>query len=127
MKKYTFKQILATHERALQKYGGFSGIRDESMLKSAIFRPFATFDGQDLYPDIFLKAGALIQSIVQNHPFVDGNKRTAFISAYNFLALNGILINAAENQVVKFMLAVSNQNLSMDEISSWLKSHTTQV
>jgi len=120
---FTLKQVLAVHERAIQKYGGSSGIRDTSMLQSAIFRPFATFDGQDLYPDIFLKAGALIQSIVKNHPFIDGNKRTAFITTYNFLSLNGVKITAREKEIVKFMVSVANQNLSVDEISSWLKSN----
>ena len=57
------------------------------MLQSAIYRPFATFDGQDLYPDIYLEAGALIQSYRQNYPFIDGNKRTAFISHSQLLAL----------------------------------------
>ena len=124
MISFTLKQALAVHERAIQKYGGSSGIRDTGMLQSAIFRPFATFDGQDLYPNIYLKAGALIQSIVKNHPFIDGNKRTAFITTYNFLALNGIKITAGEREIVKFMVSVANQNLSVDEIASWLKSHS---
>ena len=127
MISFTLKQALAVHERAIQKYGGSSGIRDTGMLQSAIFRPFATFDGQDLYPNIYLKAGALIQSIVKNHPFIDGNKRTAFITTYNFLALNGIKITAGEREIVKFMVSVANQNLSVDEISSWLKSHSTTI
>lgn len=97
------------------------------MLQSAIYRPFATFDGQDLYPDIYLKAGALIQSIVKNHPFIDGNKRTAFITTYNFLALNGIKITTGKREIVKFMVSVANKNLSVDEISSWLKSHSTTI
>lgn len=121
---FTPKQVLAVHERTIQKYGGSSGIRDTGMFQSAINRPFATFDGQDLYPDIYLKAGALIQSIVKNHPFIDGNKRTAFIITYNFLVLNGIKITAGEKQIVKFMVSVANQNLSVDEIASWLKSHS---
>ncbi|MEK7101451.1 MAG: type II toxin-antitoxin system death-on-curing family toxin [Patescibacteria group bacterium] len=127
MISFTLKQILAVHERAIQKYGGSSGIRDTGMLQSAIYRPFATFDGQDLYPDIYLKAGALIQSIVKNHPFIDGNKRTAFITTYNFLALNGIKITTGKREIVKFMVSVANKNLSVDEISSWLKSHSTTI
>ena len=127
MISFTLKQVLAVHERAIQKYGGSSGIRDTGMLQSAIYRPFATFDGQDLYPDIYLKAGALIQSIVKNHPFIDGNKRTAFITTYNFLALNGIKITTGKREIVKFMVSVANKNLSVDEISSWLKSHSTTI
>ncbi len=127
MKNYTLKQILAAHEYAIQKHGGSSGVRDLHMLQSAIFRPFATYDGEDLYPDIYFKAGALAQSIVKNHPFVDGNKRTAYISTYNFLSLNKIKIKASEKEVVKFMVQIANENLSVDEIASWLKSHSTPL
>ena len=95
-----------------------------SMLESAINRPFATFGGADLYHDIYMKAGALIQSIVKNHPFLDANKRTAYSSAHSFLELNGILIGATQKEAVKLMVSVANKNLSVDEISSWLKQHT---
>ena len=108
----------------IKKHGGSSGIRDMGMLESAIHRPFATYAGNDLYPSVFSKAGALIQSIVKNHPFLDGNKRTAFSSAFLFLKLEGVLITANQKQVVEFMVSVANKNLSVDEIASWLKSHT---
>jgi death-on-curing protein len=88
LKILTLKQVLVVHEFMVKKYGGSSGVRDMNMLKSAINRPFATFGGEDLYKDIYLKSGALIQSVVKNHPFVDGNKRTAFASTYLFLKLN---------------------------------------
>lgn len=108
----------------IQKFGGSSGIRDMGMLESAVGRPFATFGGEDLYPDIFMKAGAFIQSIVKNHPFIDGNKRAAFAGANTFLLANGTFIFADTNQVVKFMLKVANENISVDEIAKWLKKHT---
>ena len=111
----------------VQKYGGSSGIRDMGMLKSAIGRPFATFAGEDLYKDIYLKAGALIQSIVKNHPFLDGNKRTAFSSAFIFLNKNAVLITASQKEVVRLMVEVANKNLSVDEISSWLKKHSKKI
>lgn len=111
----------------VRKYGGSSGIREMNMLKSAVGRPFATFAGEDLYPDIYLKAGALIQSIVKNHPFLDANKRTAFSSAFIFLKENGILITAPQKKVVSFMVLVANENLSVDEISSWLKKHSKKL
>ena len=109
----------------IKKHGGSFGVRDQNMLESAVHRPFATYGGEDLYPDIYLKCSALIQSIVKNHPFVDGNKRTAFVSAYSVLLKNNIRISASEIEVVKFMVDVANKNLSVDEISSWLKSHCT--
>jgi death on curing protein len=111
----------------IQKHGGSDGVRDMNMLDSAINRPFATFAGSDLYTDIYLKGGALVQSIVKNHPFVDGNKRTAFTSCYVFLNKNKIQIIATKSEVVEFMSEVANKNLSVDEIANWLKSHSTKI
>lgn len=124
MKVFTVRQILILHERMIQKYGGSSGIRDMGMLESAANRPFATFGGEDLYSNIFLKAGAFIQSIVKNHPFIDGNKRTAFSGSIAFLLANGVFISVNTNQAVNFMLKVANENLSVDEIALWLKKNT---
>lgn len=127
MKVFTARQVLILHERMIQKYGGSSGVRDMGMLESAVGRPFASFSGEDLYPDIFMKAGAFIQSIVKNHPFIDGNKRTAFTGATTFLMANGVTVSAGIDQVVKFMLKVANENLSVDEIAQWLKRRTKNV
>ncbi len=126
MKVFTVRQVLILHERMIQKYGGSSGVRDMGMLESAVGRPFATFGGEDLYPDVFMKAGAFIQSIVKNHPFIDGNKRTAFTGAITFLLASGVIVSASTNHVVKFMLKVANENLSVDEIADWLKKHTLE-
>jgi len=93
------------------------------MLQAAIGRPFATFGGDDLYADIFLKAGALVQSIVKNHPFIDGNKRTAFVSAVALLKASGWHLKLSQDEVVQFMVRVANENLSVDEIAKWLKKN----
>ena len=127
MKVFTVRQVLILHERMIQKYGGSSGVRDMGMLESAVGRPFATFGGEDLYPDVFMKAGAFIQSIVKNHPFIDGNKRTAFTGTITFLLANKAIVSTNADQVVKFMLRVANENLSVDEIAAWLKKRTKNV
>lgn len=127
MRIISLRQVLLLHEYMVRKYGGLSGVRDLNMLKSAVHRPFATFAGQDLYQDIYLKSGALIQSIVKNHPFLDGNKRTAFSATYIFLKESGILISTSQNTVVSLMVDVANKNLSVDEISSWLKKHSRKT
>lgn len=111
----------------IRKHGGSSGIRDMSMLESAVHRPFATYADSDLYSDLYLKSGALIQSIVKNHPFIDGNKRTAFVSAFTLLKINSVRLIASEKEVIKFMLQVANENLSVDEISVWLKKHSKKI
>lgn len=111
----------------VKNHGGSSGVRDMGMLESAINRPFATFGGEDLYKDEFTKAAALIQSIVKNHPFLDANKRTAWSVAYIFLKLNKIEATVFRKILVKFMISATNQNLSVDEISSWLKKHSRRI
>lgn len=127
MRVFSVRQILLLHERMIRRYGGSSGIRDAGMLESALARPFATFDGDDLYFDIFMKAGAFIQSIVKNHPFLDGNKRTAFSGAIMFLRSNGISFDVSDGKAVSFMIAVANENLSVDEIAAWLKKQTKET
>lgn len=127
MKVFSLRQVLVLHERMVRKYGGSSGVRDFTMLESALGRPFATFGGRDLYADIFLKAGALIQSIVKNHPFVDGNKRTAWVSAVVLLKMKYWQVIAKEDEVVEFMVRVANENLSVDEIAGWLKEKTNRL
>ena len=111
----------------IKRHRGSSGVRDMDMLESAIFRPFATYGKRDLYKNIYLKAAALIQSIVKNHPFLDGNKRTAFSATYIFLWENGIDLDVSHKEVVEFMVKVANENLSVDEISSWLKKHSKKI
>jgi death-on-curing protein len=103
LKIITVRQILVLHEFEIIKHGGSSGVRDVGMLKSATGRPFATFSGEDLYLGIFMKCAALVQSIVKNHPFVDGNKRTALVSALVFLKLNGYVFEINQKETVKFI------------------------
>jgi len=123
VKSFNLRQVLILHERMVRRHGGSSGVRDLGMLQAAIGRPFATFGGDDLYADIFLKAGALVQSIVKNHPFIDGNKRTAFVSAVALLKASGWHLKLSQDEVVQFMVRVANENLSVDEIAKWLKKN----
>lgn len=107
----------------IKRFGGSHGIRDLGLLESAVYRPQASFDGKDLYKDIFDKAAALLQSLLRNHPFVDGNKRTALTSAGLFLKMNGyILMNLDEE--VRFSVSVDNKRLSLEKIATWLKKYS---
>lgn len=108
----------------VKRFGGSPGIRDIGLVESAMARPQASFDGQDLHPTVFDKAAALLQSLLKNHPFVDGNKRTALTSAGIFLLLNGCtLLNSHEDEV-SFAIAVGNEHLTIDAIADWLKTHS---
>lgn len=97
------------------------------LVESALARPQYSFDGVDLYQDIFDKAAALLQSLLKNHPFVDGNKRTAFSSAGLFLEMNGIELQNTHQEGVEFAVSVDNQHLKLEEISSWLKEHSVKI
>ena len=99
---------------------GKEGIRDFTLLHSSCERPKAAFSGRLLYPNIWLQAAALLQSLIKNHPFYDGNKRTGFFSTWRFLYLNGIEINASENEIIDFCPDVANRKLKIEEIASWL-------
>lgn len=117
-------QVLAIHDLTIKRFGGSFGVRDLGLIESAISRPQASFDGEDLYKSIFDKAAALLQSLLKNHPFIDGNKRTALTSTGIFLKINGFkLINDHEEEV-KFAVKVDNSNLTTEQISKWIKDHS---
>lgn len=124
IKYLTVKDVLLLHNMAVDESGGSHGLRDLGLLESAAARPKATFAGVDLYPTIFLKAGALIHSLLRNHPFIDGNKRTSMFSAMTFLELNKYKFNARQKEVVDFALEIENKKLSVEEIALWFKKHT---
>lgn len=125
MKYPSLDEVVAMHFRIIQKTKGLQGIRDIDLLASALGRPQATFGGKDLYPSIFLKTAAMIQSILLNHPFVDANKRTALATGEYFLYLNKKEIKATQDEKVAFPLWVENKKPSIEEITSWIKNHLT--
>ncbi len=116
-------EVLAIHDDMVERYGGSFGIRDLGLIQSAIARPQATFGGEDLYPSILDKAAALFHSLIFNHAFTDGNKRTAVTSTARFLHLNGYKLEASQKKLVDFPLKVENKHPDIDEISKWLREH----
>jgi death on curing protein len=117
------EQVLFLHSRMITETGGGHGVRDLGMLLSALGRPQATFDEKELYPDLFSKAAALMDSLVRNHPFVDGNKRTAIIAAALFLKVNGYQLVVENEKMVWFTLACAQSQLSLDEIAYWFRQY----
>lgn len=120
----TLEQVLFIHEDQVDRYGGSHGVRDLGLLESAILRSQTTFGGVDLYITIFDKAAALMHSLLLNHPFVDGNKRTAVVSALSFLELNGYSLKVNDKELEKFALMVENKKPSIEFIANWLKKHS---
>lgn len=124
MKYLTPEQVLLIHDAVIKRTGGSFGVRDVGLMESAIFRPQASFDENDLYVTIFEKAAALLHSLLKNHPFIDGNKRTAFTSCGLFLQLNGYHLINRHKESVEFALRVEDQSLSFEEIVAWLAENT---
>lgn len=120
----TSTQVLAIHDQMIKRFGGSAGVRDVTLIESAVARPQATFDGNDLYETLFTKAAAVLQSLLKNHPFVDGNKRTALTSAGVFLIRNGYLLQNEHDEEVEFALQVDNEHLSIEEISARLEKYS---
>lgn len=110
--------------RLIAETGGSPGLRDLALLASAVARPQATFGGEDLYPDIFNKAAALMDSLIRNHPFVDGNKRVGITAAGLFLLRNEQRLTASNDELERFTLRVARSELSIEQITTWLRSHS---
>jgi len=124
VKYLTPQNVIQIHFEIVEETGGSQGLRDLGLLESAVFRPQATFGGKDLYPTLILKAAALIHSLLLNHVFVDGNKRTATISMVEFLILNGKKCEVTNKEVVNFAMWVENKKPSIEQIAGWIKKHT---
>jgi death-on-curing protein len=118
----TEEQILAIHERLLSEHGGLAGVRDQGLLESALDRPRNLFAYKDA--SIYDIAGAYAHGIVKNHPFLDGNKRTAFIAAYVFLAMQGRQLIASEEKAVTAMLALAAGEMTQQAFSKWLEQES---
>ena len=114
--------ILRLHCSLLDHYGGTEGIRDLGLLQSAIAMPQMSYDGQYLHRDIFEMAAAYLYHITQNHPFLDGNKRTGAAAAIVFLALNDIQIDNDEAGLVELTLAVATGQAGKSEIADFFRS-----
>lgn len=124
MKPLYPKQVLYLYQEVIKRSGGTVGLRDEGPLESAVYRPQASFGGQDLYPDLFSKAAALGHSIISNHPFVDGNKRTGFEAMRLMLRLNGQDVHASQDAKFEFVTDIAKGKLTEQAIADWLKSHS---
>ena len=123
--KYLYpKQVLYLYRQLIQQSGGSVGLRDEGLLESAVYRPQASFGGQDLYPDLFSKAAALGHSVISNHPFVDGNKRVGFEAMRLMLRMNGYDLHAPLEAKFDFIMEMAKGKLTEQAIADWLKHHS---
>ena len=115
------RDVLNIHNILIEKFGGSKGIRDQGSLESAINRPFATFDNQDLYPTPEEKSAAILESILINHPFIDGNKRTAYVLMRLILLDNGLDVAATQDDKYKMVISASKGEMRFEEIRNWIQ------
>jgi len=118
------EEIKLIHKKLIEVFGGSPGIRDISALKSALARPFQTFENKDLHATPIYKAAALIESILINHPFIDGNKRTGYVAMRSFLISKGFDIEATQEEKYKFVINIASGQIKLEEITEWLANHT---
>lgn len=123
MKILTKNQIILLHSQLIDETGGTDGIRDESLLDSAILTPFQSFDGKDLYPTVLEKGARLGFGLIQNHAFVDGNKRIGAHTMLVFLALNGFVFSYAQKELTEIIFSVAAGEKEYDDLMLWLQSH----
>jgi death-on-curing protein len=123
MRYVTFGEVLFLHDRLLSTSGGAAGVRDLRALEAAIAQPKVTFGGEDLYPSVIEKAACLCFSLVQGHPFIDGNKRIGHASMEVFLTLNGHVLQADVDEQERTILALASGRLSRAELVAWLEAH----
>lgn len=117
----TVDDVIALHAGQLARYGGAAGLRDGTLLDSAVAQPQASFGGEWLHPDVWMMAAAYLFHLVQNHPFVDGNKRTGLLSALVFLALNGVMLDQATPVLYDITMAVADGRLDKPAIAAVLQ------
>lgn len=118
------EDIIRIHEIVLRNIGGSEGLRDAGALSACAARPLATFDGKELYPTVFLKAAAVFESLAQNHPFVDGNKRTAFLSAVYIIENNGYATAFDQKDIEATVIRFVTEKPSLEEIAMWLEKNS---
>lgn len=115
----TIHEVLAMHEQLIREFGGCAGLRDQAALKSALMRPQIGY-----YRRLIDEAAALMESLANNHPFVDGNKRVAFFVTDTFLRMNGHFIDCDDQAAYSFFMGLFEQGrFQMAELATWLEEH----
>ena len=126
MRYLALNEVLELYRRIMGQTGGLVGLRDLNALESALAQPRMTFGGVDLYPTAVDKASALGFSLIQNHPFTDGNKRIGHAAMETFLVLNGLEIDASVDEQEQVILDVASGKMERQELTEWLRAHVVE-
>jgi len=123
----TLSHVLRLHELSIKDFGGSTGIRDNELLESAVERINATFDSVSLYPSSFEKAAAILESIIKNHPFIDGNKRTGWLACCTVLRYDNYKFNLNQIDAYDFVIKVASSHLEFEEIVTFIESNSSHI
>jgi death-on-curing protein len=123
----TLEQLLELHTIIIAQTGGSDGLRDLGRLESAIAAQTQNVFGEELYPSLHEKSAALIRGIIADHPFVDGNKRTAMLAGLTFQRVNEFKFQAKKGELENFAVKIAVDKLDVSEVAAWLKAHSTQA
>ncbi len=124
MKRLTHTQVLQMHSFLIKQTGGINGVRDDGLLDSALNAPFQSFDGEDIYRTVQAKAARLGFSLVNNHPFIDGNKRIGILVMMVFLEMNGVEIFCTDEELITLGLDLADGTISDKALLSWIIEHS---
>jgi len=119
----SIEEVLELHRRIIRQWGGASGVRDRGSLESSVLQPLQSFGDHELYPTLVEKAAAVGYFLIQNHPFVDGNKRIGHAALETLLALNGYELSASFDEQEKIVLSVASGGLSREALAEWVQQH----
>lgn len=114
------EQVIAIHSILINQSGGIDGVRDRNLLDSALKAPFQTFSGEDLYPTIPQKAACLCFGLINNHSFLDGNKRIGILVMMTFMELNNMPITCTDEELIQLGLGVASNSIGQNEVLSWI-------
>lgn len=123
MIRLTEQQASSVHEMMIKATGGSGGVRDIDLLQSALNAPFQAFEGKKVYPSLLSKAAAMCRSVISNHPFVDGNRRTGIHVMLIFLEVNGVQPNYMQQELIDLGLGIAAEKLDVITIFNWLSEH----
>ena len=123
MNTITLEQLITFHKKIINSTGGSDGIRDRSLLESAIFKAEQTFDGQDLYVGVVKKTSVIAFSLIKNHGFIDGNKRVGVAVLLLLLKINGLQIRYTQQELIEIGLKTAEGLLNEEDIESWIMRH----
>jgi death-on-curing protein len=123
----TIDEIFAIHDRAILEYGGSPELMNLGHLEASLAVPRQTMFGEELYPDVLSKAAILFYLLIKNHPFLDGNKRTAFLALMRFLNINGYTLNATNDELYQFTIDVASSVLTKEEVEMWIRNEASKM